>query len=199
MSTVDPQRTRTHTALGLALGVLAFADLAAARRALHGRDAFAAFVGRPGVLAAIGMIAALLLVVAHAALALRRSVREPEASEYPDGSVRSLQRLAGVFSLPFVLLRVVESPLGAALRGLDGYGLYQSLRDELGRPGLVAVQCVGIAAVATHLYQGLAAVVARRGAGRLAPVAFLVAAAYFVLWLDVLAYFITGRALSGAS
>lgn len=195
----DPKRTRTHTALGVVLAVLAFVDLAVARRALGGRDAFAAFVGRPGLLATGGLFLALGVLVAHGVLALRRSVREPDPSGYPDDSVRSLQRLAGVFALPFGVARLVGSPLFAPLAGLDGYGLHQALRDHLGRPGWVVVHCVGVAAVSVHLYQGLMAPAARRGAGRLSPAAFLVATAYFLLWLDVLAYFVTGRALLGAS
>lgn len=187
------RRERLHGWLGLGLVALLFVDLVVLRVALRGRDAFAALVGRPSALSlvAFGLVSGVFL--AHGVLALRAygSAEAPRG----DASIRSLQRLTGIVASPFLLTRLAFSPLLAAALGLDGYGLHQLLRDRLPTPLFVVVCCAGVAAVSLHLHQGLSAFGRRLGLGRHVPFAFLLAAAYFGLWVDVLAYFVTGRAL----
>lgn len=190
-------RERLFQGFGLGLAVLVFADLLVIRVASSGRDAYAEFVGSPGTLAATALIVVCAMALGHAILGLARAEAPASPSVHPDASVRSLQRLAGVAAVPFLCTRIAWSPLAAALLGLDGYGLHQAMRDRLPTPAFVAISCVGIASVAVHLHQGLSALGRRIGLRRHTPFAFAFAAAYFLLWLDVLAYFVTGRALVG--
>lgn len=188
-------RERLHSGLGVGLVVLACVDLGVVRVALRGREAFATLVGRPGVFAGSCLVCVGAMAIAHALLGLLRAADPSATSAHGDASIRSLQRLTGLAAAPFVLTRIVGSPLAASFFGFDGFGLYQAMRDDLTLPPLVAVCCIGIAAVAVHVHQGLSALGRRMGMRRHTPFALLLAAGYFLGWLDVLAYFVTGRAL----
>ncbi len=192
-----PRPSYAHRTLGYVVLGWALLDLAFMRVAMRGRDATLAVVGSPGPVMLLPTVALVATLLAHVVLAWRSNRRALplDGGGYGPASVRALQPVLGLAAAPFVLARVLGSPLGAPLLGRDGYGVHQWLRDTLPHPAGIAVHCVGIAALAMHLHQGVVAALAPRFGNRHVPVVFLGSSAFLLLWIDVLATFVTGRPL----
>lgn len=195
MSSPQDARTTLHRRSGFALALLLLVDLVWFRLVSGGREAAMRFSPAPsGAYVVLGVLA-LLVVLVHGALGVRRALREEGAFAYGDRDRRKLQWITSFAIAPFLALRLAYGPLGAPLRGLDGLGLHQRMLEELGRPMFVVVQTFGVAALGLHFFQGIAAYGRARGVPWLAPLAFALAAIYAFSYVDTAAVFVVGRPL----
>jgi len=183
---------RIARASGLALGVYLLAHVMELTSSLAGREAFAARAGA----AVPPWVRALVLVPLglHAARSLRRV--EGGAGAYRHEGLWRIQRLAGLCLLAFLVVHLGQAFVPARLEGQ--VAVYDRLAASLSLPLFAGVYVLGLAAAALHLAQGLEAVAAGLPAPRaraLRAFGLGAGALVFVLGVDVLSHFTSGRAL----
>ena len=206
---------RLHTLTGVGpLGLFLLVHLGSTHRAVAGPEAFArgrAWIADAHSLHALGSALVLGLLAFHAGYGLVRLVRTPSPSlrlAPPADWYRATHRAAGLVTLGFVGVHLVQLRLPLLRGALSPEGLYPALEAVLGTPGGYALHLVGLSAVVYHFAYGLWqagntwGVTTRPEARRQS--AFVCAALGLALWAlgaDTLIHFFArcGGVLPGAS
>ena len=211
MAADSPRARQLLSVLGIVpLGAYVVSHVWETSSAPAGSRAFATSVsGLSGdtVVVVFETVFVLVPLVAHAALGALLTVRErpPAAGGYPSGAARTVARATGAGLAAFLVIHVVQT-WGQKLSGLDGVGLYQTLRDQAGQPLVIVVYVLGITCVAFHLALGIGALpetwpIARTDAGRryLRVLGAAVGVLVWVISMNTLSHFAVGRAIAGAA
>ena len=197
--------TRAHSLLGVfPLGAFLVFHLHRLWPAVYGREAFIERAPH-GVSRAWTIPLVILPLAAHAALGLRRTLRDrgaPADARLGPPALRFVQAGAGALALAFVLSHVVQ--VWGVERGphASEHAVYWRLWSSAGQMSTLCVYLIGISAVCFHFAHGLARaavsfelVASARAAYRVRWVAGAVGFALWLLFLQVLAHFALGAPL----
>lgn len=201
-------RRKWHSILGVG-PLLAFLLLHAweANAAIAGRDAFTqrfALTTSSLVGLLLKSVITLLPLLVHAALGigvLRRVPDEGPLARYASKGLRRLQALTGSVVALFLIFHLVRTwaPL---IYGADAGAAYDSLTLHAGVPFEMTLYVLGIVCVSFHVGQGLVAASVTWGwvsdaasLARVRIVVGIVAFLLFLVFLNSLSHFATGRAL----
>lgn len=201
-------RRKWHSILGVG-PLLAFLLLHAweASAATGGRDAFTQrFALTTSSLAGLLLksVITLLPLLVHAALGvgvLRRVPDDGPLARYPSKGLRRLQAITGLVVAVFLIFHLVRAwaPL---VYGADAGAAYDALMLHAGVPFEMTLYVLGIACASFHVGQGLVAACVTWGwasnaasLARARVVVGTVAFLLFLVFLNSLSHFATGRAL----